>query len=72
MEQIIPIEECAKQRLQVLVYAYTLLVKNLMEEGVAREKVKSASSPYRKYYIKYWQGRISLYSDNIIRNNGKK
>ena len=43
MEQVIPIEECAKQRLQVLVYAYTLLVKNLMEEGVAREKVKSAS-----------------------------
>ena len=43
MEQIIPIEECAKQRLQVLVYAYTLLVKNLMEEGVDLEKVKKAS-----------------------------
>jgi hypothetical protein len=30
------------------------------------------SSPYRKYYIKYWQDRISLYSDKIIRNNGQK
>ena len=43
MEQIIPIEECAKQRLQVLVYAYSLLVKHLREEGVDREKVKRAS-----------------------------
>ena len=29
MEQVIPIEECAKQRLQVLVYAYSLWVKHL-------------------------------------------
>ena len=43
MEQILPIEECAKQRLQVLVYAYTLFTKSLMEEGVDREKVKIAS-----------------------------
>lgn len=43
MEQTIPIEECAKQRLQVLVYAYSLLVKHLKEEGVEREKVKRAS-----------------------------
>jgi len=35
-------------------------------------KYEIASSPYRKYDIKYWQDRISLYSDNIIRNNGKK
>ncbi len=43
MEQVIPIEECAKQRLQVLVYAYSLLVKHLRDEGVDREKVKRAS-----------------------------
>ena len=43
MEQVIPIEECAQQRLQVLVYAYSLLVKHLREEGVDREKVKRAS-----------------------------
>ena len=43
MEQVIPIKECAEQRLQVLVYAYTLLVKHLREEGVDREKVKRAS-----------------------------
>ena len=43
MEQTIPVEECAKQRLQVLVYAYTLFTKSLMEEGVDREKVKRAS-----------------------------
>ena len=43
MEQGLPIEELANQRLNVLVYAYTLLVKNLMEEGVELEKVKSAS-----------------------------
>ena len=43
MEQVIPIEECAKQRLQVLVYAYSLLVKHLREEGVDLEKVKKAS-----------------------------
>ena len=43
MEQAIPIEECAKQRLQALVYAYSLLIKNLREEGVDREIVKRAS-----------------------------
>ena len=41
MEQVIPIEECAKQRLQALVYAYSLLIKNLREEGVDREIVFS-------------------------------
>jgi hypothetical protein len=43
MEQTIPVEECAKQRLQVLVYAYTLFIKGLMEEGVDRDKVQRAS-----------------------------
>jgi len=43
MEQTLPIEECARQRLQVMVYAYTMFTKNLMEEGVDREKVKKAS-----------------------------
>ena len=43
MEQTIPIEECAKQRLQVLVYSYMLFTKHLMEEGVDRETVKRAS-----------------------------
>jgi len=43
MEKGLPIEELANQRLNVLVYAYTLLVKNLMEEGVELEKVKKAS-----------------------------
>jgi hypothetical protein len=43
MEQVIPVEECAKQRLQVLVYAYSLLVKHLREEGVDLDKVKRAS-----------------------------
>ncbi len=43
MEQVLPIEELAKQRLNILVYAYSLLIKNLMEEGLDREKVKTAS-----------------------------
>ena len=43
MEPVIPVEECAKQRLQVLVYAYSLFIKHLKEEGVDREKVKRAS-----------------------------
>ena len=43
MEQTIPIEECARQRLQVMVWAYTMFTKNLMEEGVERDKVKNAS-----------------------------
>ena len=43
MEQAIPIEECAKQRLNVLVNAFTLFIKNLMEEGLDRDKVRGAS-----------------------------
>jgi hypothetical protein len=43
MEQTIPIEECARQRLQVMVYAFTMFTKNLMEAGVDRDKVKNAS-----------------------------
>ncbi|WP_299978091.1 hypothetical protein [Desulfobacula sp.] len=57
MEQALPVEELANQRLKVLIYSYTLLVtpcwlhlvgytllvKNLMEEGVDLEKVKKAS-----------------------------
>jgi hypothetical protein len=43
MEPVIPVEECAKQRLQVLVYAYSLFIKHLKDEGVDREKVKRAS-----------------------------
>jgi len=43
MEQALPVEELASQRLNALIYSYTLLVKNLMEEGVDLEKVKKAS-----------------------------
>jgi hypothetical protein len=43
MEQALPAEEMANQRLNVLIYSYSLLVKNLMEEGVDLEKVKKAS-----------------------------
>jgi len=43
MEQALPVEELASQRLNVLIYSYTLLIKNLMEEGVDLEKVKKAS-----------------------------
>jgi hypothetical protein len=43
MEQALPIEELAKQRLNAMVYAYSLFTKNLMEEGVDKEKVKRAS-----------------------------
>jgi hypothetical protein len=43
MEQAIPIEECAKQRLNVFVNAFTLFIKNLMEEGLDRDKVRRAS-----------------------------
>ncbi len=43
MEQIIPIEEVANQRLNVLVNAYTLFSKNLLEEGIDLDKVKAAS-----------------------------
>ena len=43
MEQALPMEELANQRLNVLIYSYSLLVKNLMEEGVELDKVKRAS-----------------------------
>lgn len=43
MEQALSAEELANQRLNALIYSYTLLVKNLMEEGVDLEKVKKAS-----------------------------
>lgn len=43
MEQALPIEELANQRLKVLTYSYSLLIKNLKEEGVELEKVKKAS-----------------------------
>ena len=43
MEQALPIEELAKQRLNVMVQAYSLFIKNLMEEGIDRGKVKKAS-----------------------------
>ncbi len=43
METALPIEEVANQRLNVLVNAYTLLIKNLQAEGVARDKVKAAN-----------------------------
>ena len=43
MEQILPIEELAQKRLEALTYSYSLLVKNLKEEGVPLETVKKAS-----------------------------
>lgn len=43
MEQIMPIEEIAAQRLNALIYSYTLLVKHLKEEGVDLATVKRAS-----------------------------
>lgn len=43
MEQGLPLEELARQRLNVMVYAYSLFIKNLMKEGLDREKVKRAS-----------------------------
>jgi hypothetical protein len=43
MEPVLPIEELANQRLNVMVHAYTFLVGNLMEAGVDREIVKAAS-----------------------------
>jgi L-2-amino-thiazoline-4-carboxylic acid hydrolase-like protein len=43
MEQVLPIEELAKQRLNVMVYAYSMFINNLMKEGLDREKVKAAS-----------------------------
>jgi hypothetical protein len=43
MEQVIPAEELAQQRLNALIFSYTLLIKHLKEEGVELAKVKSAS-----------------------------
>ncbi len=43
MKTALPIEEMASQRLKVLVNAYTLFIKNLQEEGLARDRVKAAS-----------------------------
>ena len=43
MESVIPIEECAQQRLNVLVNGLTLFLKNLMEEGLDPVKVRRAS-----------------------------
>ncbi|MEX1298131.1 MAG: hypothetical protein AB1Z38_07380 [Desulfotignum sp.] len=43
MEQALPIEELAQKRLDALIYSYSLLVKNLMKQGVALETVKKAS-----------------------------
>jgi len=43
MEQALPAEELANQRLNVLIYSSSLLVKNLMEKGVDLEKVKKAN-----------------------------
>lgn len=43
MEQALPVEELAAQRLKIMVYSYTLLIKNLMEEGIDVAKVKKAS-----------------------------
>jgi hypothetical protein len=42
MEQIMPIEELAKQRLNALVFTVTLFIKHLMEEGVELGTVKKA------------------------------
>ena len=42
-EKTLPVEELAAQRLAVMVNAYTLLLKNLKEEGVNLDKVKAAS-----------------------------
>lgn len=43
MEQIMPVEQIAEQRLNALIFSYTLLIKHLMEEGVELDKVKKAS-----------------------------
>jgi hypothetical protein len=43
MEQALPIDEVAQKRLDSLIYSYSLLVKNLMKEGVPLETVKKAS-----------------------------
>jgi hypothetical protein len=69
MEAALPIEEIAAQRLQVLVNAYTLLIKNLKAEGVALDKVQAASD-------KTWQmlGRAAgdqlktLFADSPVKD----
>lgn len=43
MEQALPIGELARQRLNAMVYAFSLFTKNLMEEGLEKEKVRRAS-----------------------------
>ena len=43
MEQAMPIEELARQRLNVMVQAYSLFIKTLMEEGLDQGKVRRAS-----------------------------
>ena len=60
MEQALPMEELANQRLNVLIYSYSLLIKNLMEEGVELDKVKRASDkePANPNTTKYMGGRF--------------
>lgn len=43
MERALSIEELAAQRLNIMVYSYSLFTKNLMEEGLDLDKVKKAS-----------------------------
>jgi len=43
MEKQVPIEELADGRLALMATAYTMLIKSLMEHGVARETVQRAS-----------------------------
>jgi len=42
-EKMLPAEELAGRRLEIMVNAYMLLVHNLRQEGVALDKVKAAS-----------------------------
>lgn len=66
MEQAIPIEECAKQRLQVLIYSYTLFTKYLMEEGVDRAKVQRASDKvWATLGIQAAETMKPMFGDNI-------
>ena len=43
MKPEMPIDEAAEQRFNQYVYAYTLFAKNLIEAGIDREVVKTAS-----------------------------
>ena len=61
MEDALSLEEIASQRLNVLVNAYTLFVKNLMEEGVPHAKVRAASD-------KTWQMLGQAAGDQIKAN----